>query len=258
VINARDATPDRGVITISTANTQVEGGGELSARVPAGDYVVLRVEDTGAGMDDATRARIFEPFFTTKPAGSGTGLGLSTVLDIANASGGHVVVDSAVGRGSSFRVYFPRAPSASAPQGPPLPRARTAPRAGHESILLVDADAQVRSLLARILRHAGYRVVEAADAEEALEVAGTCAIDLLVTDVILPRTGGPELAARLGANHPDLSTLFVSGHSDQALLAHGVLGEGVELARKPLLPDVLLARVRKLLDERGRATPAPS
>jgi CheY-like chemotaxis protein len=248
-VNARDAMPDGGRVVITTANVELDEEQARRQLVAPGVYVLLQVTDTGVGMDEAVRGRIFEPFFTTKELGQGTGLGLATVYGIVKQSGGHITVESRRGEGSVFSVYLPRTEGAveAAPRVP----AGGAP-GGRESILLVEDEEAVRALVARYLRQLGYRVLEASDGPQALAVvAAARSVDLLLTDMVMPRLGGAELAARLRAERPGLPVLFVSGHSDQAqgLLQSGALGKGVAFLQKPYSTDELARRLRELLDE---------
>jgi CheY-like chemotaxis protein len=250
VVNARDAMPHGGVLTITTENVDVRADSPLRTEgIAPGAYVTLSVADTGVGIDDATRTRIFEPFFSTKAAEKGTGLGLFTSLQIVKESHGHVLVDSETGRGTTFRVVLPSAVGRRLgeldrrePDGRPV--------GGTETLLLVEDEVQVRALMRTILGRAGYRVVEASNPQSALEIAArlTDRIDLLVTDVIMPKMSGRQLAERLSEAFPGLKVLYVSGYTDGALDHHGVLDSDIDLVRKPITPDVLLRRVRRALD----------
>ncbi len=246
-VNARDAMPGGGRLTIETANVDVEA---LQDRLPhaAGPHVMLAVRDTGHGMDVATRARIFEPFFTTKEPGKGTGLGLATVYGIVQQSGGQICVDSAPGAGASFVVYLPRAEEAAGP-APPV-AAATAPRGGTETILLVEDEEDVRELAVDILGEAGYRVLAAADGHEALRIAaGADAIALLLTDMVMPRMSGRQLADALVPGRPGLRVLYMSGYAGTAA-GRDTLQEGAPFLRKPFTPAELLGRVRAVLEDR--------
>jgi hypothetical protein len=211
-----------------------------------GRYGVLRVRDTGTGMDAATRARLFEPFFTTKPRGVGTGLALSTSFGIVAQLGGSIVVESEPGVGSTFDVLFREAAGPHRPSAPPLTNAE----GGSETILLVEDEPAVRRITRRVLEMNGYVVLEAEDGEEALvrarEHEGP--IHLLVADVVMPRLGGAQTAQRLRAVRPDIKVLFVSGYADDAVLRHGVAQGEVSMLRKPYGPDALARAVRDVLD----------
>jgi signal transduction histidine kinase/ActR/RegA family two-component response regulator len=252
VINARDAMPQGGRITIATTNIEVDGA-FAAAHPPmrAGAYVRMSVRDTGVGMDDATIAQVFEPFFTTKEAGKGTGLGLPTALGIVEQSGGHIVVESAPGRGTAFDVYLPRhTERAGATTVKPV--AATA-STGNETVLLVEDDDQVRALIGSILRTHGYVVLEAATPGDALLIAEQHehAIDLLLTDVVMPRMSGRQLSERLSPRRPAMRVLFISGHTDDAILLYGVESSAFAFIQKPLTPDGLLAKLRQVLDSRA-------
>ncbi len=261
VVNARDATPPGGRITISSDEVALD---EAAARrwpdgLP-GRFVRLSVSDTGAGMDEATLAHIFEPFFTTKERGRGTGLGLSTVYGIVNQSHGFVAVTSAPGAGTRFDVFLPAEPegaAAAAPAAPSPPRP-TGARPG-ETILVAEDDAQVRSLLRAQLAAEGYTVLDAADGAEALALLGIHAgpVDLLLTDLVMPRVGGRELAARFLERFPRASVVFMSGYAEEAVAAEGDLGVASAFVQKPFEVPDLAATLRRLLDARAAASPAP-
>ena len=250
VVNARDAMPDGGKLTIATSNVDLdESYAALHLAVTPGPYVMLSVSDTGVGMDRATQQHVFEPFFTTKPAGQGSGLGLSTVFGIVKQSHGHVWVYSEPGHGTTFKVYLPRsgAPSTHAP--PPV-----VAEGGSETILLVEDEAQVRAIVKRALERGGYAVLTASGPEEALHICETTLmpIDLLLTDVVMPHMNGRELAERVRALRPATKTLFMSGYTDDAILRHGVLDEGVPFLQKPITPSSLTRKVRETLDAAAR------
>ncbi|MBK7861267.1 MAG: response regulator [Archangiaceae bacterium] len=244
VVNARDAMPSGGTLTLETANVELDPEYAAShVGVKAGPYVMLAVSDTGTGMDKATQARIFEPFFTTKPKGQGTGLGLSTVFGIVEQSKGHVWVYSEPGHGSSFKVYLPRTDETEAA----APKAFINPR-GTETILLVEDEDQIRNVALAILKRHGYRVIEARNAGEALL---TCEqhpepIHLVLTDVVMPQMSGKQLADRLGLVRPGLKVLFMSGYTDGALVHE--LAAGAAFLQKPLTPGSLTRKVRDVLD----------
>ena len=209
-----------------------------------GGFTTLSVTDTGAGIDARTRAHMFEPFFTTKERGKGTGLGLSMVAGIVEQSGGHVTVDSELGVGTTFRVHLP-AVTTEAPPAPTQARTTTQLR-GRGRILLVEDEDEVRGLVRDVLRQAGYDVLDASDGEQALAlVAGE--IHLLLTDVVMPKMSGRQVAARFLELRPEARVLYMSGYTDDKLGHHGVLDPGVELIQKPLTPDALLRRIRELL-----------
>jgi two-component system cell cycle sensor histidine kinase/response regulator CckA len=250
-VNARDAMPHGGRLQIATAREQVdEAHAQRHPDATPGEYCVLAVSDAGHGMRPEVAARVFEPFFTTKPVGQGTGLGLSTCYGIARAHGGWIEVDSALGRGSTFRVFLPRskgerrAPAKSAPA--------LAPDGRGELLLVVEDDPAIRSLLAATLPALGYDVRLASDGEEALAAASASArpVELLVTDLVMPRLGGRELARRLRVERPDLRVLFVSGYDAQGELQREPLGRSEAFLAKPYSTAQLAARVRELL--RGR------
>ena len=246
-VNARDAMPDGGRITIETGN--VELGDEYARQhvgVQPGPYVLLAVSDTGTGMDSATQARIFEPFFTTKAPGKGTGLGLSTVYGIVKQSGGNIWVYSEPGRGTTFKVYLPRVENTAEP----VQVIRPAPGRGTESILLVEDEEAVRALAREVLEGYGYTVFEARDVADAMLIAErhTGPIHLLVTDVVMPQMSGRALAERLASLRPEMKVLFMSGYTANAIVHHGTLDAGTSFVQKPFTPDVLARKVREVLD----------
>jgi PAS domain S-box-containing protein len=252
-VNARDAMPHGGTITIETENVSVHADPDarhFGEAEPPGDFVVLRVTDTGVGMDATTRARIFEPFFTTKERGKGTGLGLATVYGIVQQSGGTIRVRSAIGEGSSFEIRLPRV-WASLDSERSI-RANEARSPGTESVLIAEDDEVVRRLLVRILRGEGYRVVDAANAAEAirLSAAETAPIDLLLTDIVMPGISGPELARRLREHRPSLQVLFVSGYVEDDETRDDALQSGDALLQKPFGNKELALAVRRALDVR--------
>ncbi|MBP3956043.1 PAS domain S-box protein [Gemmata sp. G18] len=246
-VNARDAMPIGGALTIETRNVTLGAGTAVDgAEVRSGAYVRLSVSDTGTGMTDDVRRHIFEPFYTTKEQGKGTGLGLATVYGIVKQSGGHIEVETAVGRGTTFRVYLP---GTSALMPGENPADSTAPK-GAEVVLLVEDEAGVRALAQLALRKRGYTVLAAGDAEEAMTVAAQSdrPVDLLLTDVVMPGMGGRALAARLLADQPWLKVLYMSGYTDDAVVRHGVESAQVNFLQKPFTPSGLARKVREILD----------
>jgi PAS domain S-box-containing protein len=248
VVNARDAMPDGGKITIETSNALLdEEYAQQHDGVTPGDYVVLAVSDNGTGMEEGIRLHIFEPFFTTKEKGRGTGLGLATVYGIVKQAGGHIWLYSEPGQGTTFRIYLPKSDEA--------PEARIvlhAPehRTGSETVLLVEDEPAVRALAVHALRARGYRVIEAMNGEEALRAmrGRETEIALLVTDVVMPQMNGKELADRMQAIHPGLKVLYASGYTENTIVHHGVLEPGVAFLSKPFTPAGLTRRVREVLD----------
>lgn len=243
-LNARDAMPNGGVLRIKTANVRAAESG-VQAKIEGQDLVMLCVSDTGDGMDEHTREHLFEPFFTTKPEGKGTGLGLSTVYGIIQQSGAAVTVHTAPGQGTTFRIYFPRTEAAlSAPSTAPTRKE------GSERLLLVEDDRAVRELAGRIFRDRGYQVTVTAGAGEALRAfaAAPDAIDMVVTDLVMPGMNGRELVQALHQIRPGLKALFISGYTEDEIVRRGLHDAGIAFLHKPFTADVLVDNVRSLLD----------
>ena len=256
-INARDAMPQGGQLVVETANADLDD--EYVRRNVGsrpGPHVMLAVSDSGVGIPRELQRHIFEPFFTTKEQGKGTGLGLATVYGIVKQSGGYIEVDREPGRGTTFRIYLPRVDSAS-PAAERSPRA-AAPTGGTETILLVEDEDGVRELARDILRSSGYTVLEGRNGAEGLLLGERHqgALDLLLTDVVMPRMSGRELAERMVSLRPELSVLYMSGYTDDAVIRHGVLGSDTAFLQKPFTPAALVQRVRETLDQ-ARREPAP-
>ena len=248
-VNARDAMPKGGTLTIETANVELdEHYAKTHVAVKAGPYVVITVTDTGTGMTPQVQARLFEPFFTTKEPGKGTGLGMATVYGIVTRSGGSVGVDSELGRGTSFKVYFPRADAAETVVDAPAPPMRRQV-AGTQTVLLVEDEEGLRELTKRLLTRQGYTVVVAGDAEEAIRrFDENPSIDVLLTDVVMPGASGPELVGQLVARRPGLKVIYMSGYTDDAIVHHGVLNPGIAFLHKPFTSDALGRKIREVID----------
>jgi CheY-like chemotaxis protein len=251
VVNARDAMPHGGKLTIATCNVTLdENYVSTHVHTLAGDYVMLSVSDTGTGITDEVKKHLFEPLFTTKPMGKGTGLGLATCQIIAQQFGGHIGVYSEVGKGTTFKIYFPRIVGQLTTvvwpdQTSPLPR-------GTETLLVVEDEPALRQLACRLLMTQGYEVLPAGNGQEGLEVARNHQgppIRLVITDVIMPLMDGKVMAERLKAADPDLTILYTSGYTDDAIIHHGVLAADVEFLPKPYTLATLAYKVRELLDK---------
>ena len=249
-VNARDAMPTGGMLTIETDNVHLDGSyAETHIEPLTGPFVMVAVTDTGHGMDEPTRARIFEPFFTTKELGKGTGLGLATVYGIVKQSGGSIAVYSEPGRGTTFKIFLPADRTAASAQHTPQPILATA--SGEETILLVEDDKMVRYLVRTLLEGRGYTVLEAPDGDDALSASAQCQgpIHLMLTDVVMPKMGGRELAERMKVLRPAMKVLFMSGYTDDAVFRHGLLTAEVEFLPKPFTLASLTSKVREVLDK---------
>ncbi len=250
VLNARDAMPAGGRVRIATENLVLNalGDHERVHGLPGGPCVVLTVSDNGHGVAPEHRDRIFEPFFSTKEVGKGTGLGLSTVFGIVKQSGGHITLDSEVGRGATFRIYLPMSGPTPQPSIPVPPTAATLP--GIETILLTEDEDSVRVLVQRILETRGYTVLPARDAAEALRIHERYArqIGLLLTDVVMPGMSGVDLAAEIQRRNPAIRVLYMTGYAAEDVDRHGVLARGAPLLRKPFTGPALELAVRAVLD----------
>jgi signal transduction histidine kinase len=249
-VNARDAMPNGGKLTIMTANTTLDQNHLKNfPDMGAGDYVMLAIADTGTGISEEVKAHLFEPFFTTKPSGKGTGLGLATCFGIVKQNTGHINVHSELGSGTTFKIYFPQVQSAL--ESPRVRNLPTEAAGGNETVLLVEDEPVVRELAVATLREKGYTVVEAVNGEEGLRLARQHdgKIDLVLADVVMPVMGGKEMADALRTSHPDTKVLFTSGYTEDALGHHGVLRPGILFLPKPYLTATLARKVREVLDE---------
>jgi CheY-like chemotaxis protein len=251
-VNARDAMPSGGKLTVETSNFYLDENYALAhPEVSPGSYVMLAVSDSGTGMTEDVKARIFEPFFTTKGPGKGTGLGLSTCYGIVKQNGGNISVYSEPGSGTTFKVYLPVLedeiyPETESAVAGSLP-------GGTETIFLVEDERAVQEIASIILREQGYKVMEASNGIEALEMVKSGIvgkIDLLLADVVMPVMGGKELANQLTSMHPEIKVLFTSGYTDDAIVRQGVLEPGTNFIQKPLTRKTLTTRVREVLDSR--------
>jgi len=247
-VNARDAMPHGGSLTIETDNVELnEGYPQKHRPIEAGSYVMIAVSDSGCGMSAELQSRIFEPFFTTKETGKGTGLGLSTVYGIVKQSGGAVWVYSEPGHGTTFKIYLPRVDEVASVVEPRVERSKTL--TGTETVLLVEDEEAVRQLAQEVLQSNGYRVLGASNGNEAVIVAEKHdgVINLMVTDVVMPHLGGRELAEKLSVTRPDMRVLYMSGYTDDAIVHHGVLDGRAAFLEKPFAPDALALKVREVL-----------
>jgi signal transduction histidine kinase/CheY-like chemotaxis protein len=250
-VNARDAMPHGGKLTLETANVFLdESYGRSHLEVKPGPYVMLAVSDNGEGMDAATQAHIFEPFFTTKTLGQGTGLGLATVYGIVKQSGGHIWVYSEPGQGTTFKIYLPQVEEALSPTE--TKTGAIAELKGKETILVVEDDSTLREVISQGLKKFGYGVITAANGGEALLISEKRKepIHLLLTDVVLPQMGGRELAERLSSSLPGLKVLYMSGYTENAIVNNGILREDVGFLQKPFKVNVMVQKIREVLETR--------
>lgn len=247
-VNARDAMPNGGQLIVETENVTITD--PYMARHPGtapGPHVMLAVTDTGIGMTNDVQSHVFEPFFTTKEPGRGTGLGLATVYGIVKQSGGTIWVYSEPGRGTTFKIFLPTV--AHRIDQVPVPHI-SAPRGGSETILLVEDQPAVRAIVRKALTSHGYTVLDASHGDDALKAIAehTGPLDLLLTDVVMPRMSGSEVTERIRATHPGVRVLYMSGYTEEAVIRNGVLGSVVPFLEKPFTPDVVLRKVREVLD----------
>jgi len=253
VVNAKDAMPDGGKITLQSADVTVRQNFSEHRFIHPGRYAVISVSDTGHGMDKETQSRIFEPFFTTKEKGKGTGLGLSTVYGIVKQSNGYVFPESQIGKGTTFYVYLPRVEDSAEEMSPA--QSPQSEAGGCETVLLVEDEESVRELVRVTLTARGYRVIEAENGECGLRVAEEFKepIDILITDVVMPGIGGRELAKKLLLMRPGISVLYLSGYTEDAVVTQGALGPGTAFLQKPFTLQNLSKKVREVLRSRPAA-----
>jgi signal transduction histidine kinase/CheY-like chemotaxis protein len=248
-VNARDAMPAGGTLRVETANVELDDNYvKTHITVKPGPYIALTVTDTGVGMTAEVQARVFEPFFTTKDAGRGTGLGLATVHGIVTQGGGSVAAYSEVGRGTSFKVYFPRVAGAFPIVDAVPPVARAGP--GGQMVLVVEDEEGLRALTKRLLEGQGYRVIVAVSAEDAIGlVERNPDIDVILTDVVMPGASGPELTRQLLTTRPDLRVLYMSGYTEDTIVHHGILAPGIAFLHKPFSSDSLGRKLQEILED---------
>jgi two-component system, cell cycle sensor histidine kinase and response regulator CckA len=257
VVNAKDAMPDGGKLTVQSADVTVQHSFSEHRFIQPGRYAVISVSDTGHGMDKETQLRIFEPFFTTKEKGKGTGLGLSTVYGIVKQSNGYVFAQSEPGAGTTFYVYLPRVEDATEELSPA--KSQPTEAGGCETVLLVEDEDSVRELVRVTLASRGYNVLEAENGECGLHLAEEYKenIDILITDVVMPGIGGRELAKKLLSLRPGISVLFLSGYTEDAVVTHGALGPANAFLQKPFTLQNLAKKVREVLRARSAPQPTP-
>ncbi|MCK5193602.1 MAG: response regulator, partial [Desulfobulbaceae bacterium] len=250
-VNARDAMPSGGMLTIETANVSLdEAYMKTHYNITPGDYVMLAVSDNGQGMDEETRENIFDPFFTTKEKGKGTGLGLATIYGITKQNNGEIEVYSELGQGTTFKIYLPRADEPIEKIKDVLSVEDISDNRGTETIMLVEDDETVRKMCVYILKDCGYTVLEAENGEDALQVYSRFQgkVDLLLTDVVMPKMNGPDLSEKMQELCPEIKVLFMSGYTGNAIVKHGILADSVNFIHKPVTPKSLSLAVRKILD----------
>jgi CheY-like chemotaxis protein len=250
-VNARDAMPNGGRLTIETANVVLGVTSQGPDALPPGEYVMLAVTDNGSGMDHQTQAHIFEPFFTTKEKGKGTGLGLATVYGIVKQSGGYVWVYSEPGRGSTFKIYLPRTKDSLVASSPDRAKDTASLPRGSEVVLLVEDEKGVRDLAHEYLETVGYQVLDAENSYIALEMAAMHSgpIHLLLTDVVMPGMGGRELSVRIAGIRPEIKILYMSGYADHAVVHQDILAANAVLLQKPFTLATLAVKLREVLVE---------
>jgi CheY-like chemotaxis protein len=249
VVNARDAMPKGGKLTIETANVYLDQVfADRHAPTRPGNYVMLAISDTGCGMDQETRGQVFEPFFTTKDVHKGTGLGLATVYGIVKQSNGYIWVYSEAGVGTTFKIYLP--PVAEHAPSPVAKNSKSEIKHGKETILLVEDEEMIRNLTRQILEMQGYTVITAVDGSKGLSAYEhhTETIELLLTDVVMPGMSGPEMAQRIESIRPGTKVIYMSGYTDDTMLSHGILSEDTDFLQKPFTPLTLCAKIREVLD----------
>lgn len=248
VVNARDAMPNGGRITIATSNVNLDHNDHLESGIPSGRYTLLTVRDAGTGMTEEVRSHLFEPFFTTKETGKGTGLGLATVYGITQQSNGHILVESRLGHGSTFKIHLPQTDEEDAPSE--MHKTVFDDLAGTETILVAEDEDALRGLAVQVLRGRGYTVLETSDGVEALAVCEALGnkIDVILTDVVMPKMSGTELAERVASLYPDIKVLYMSGYQGAALFRHGKINMDTVYLQKPFTPAVLAEKVRRILD----------